>query len=123
MESEFVALEMAGSEVEWLKNFLANILLGMKPTSSVSIHCDCQSAIAIAKNKTYNGKNRHIQLRHNLVKQLLKRGTISIDYVKSERNLADPLTKPLGRNMILETSRRMGLKPLANKQVMEIQPL
>jgi len=84
MESEFVALEMAGSEAEWMKNFLANILLGMKPTLSVSIHCDCQSAIATAKSKTYNGKNKHIQLRHNLVKQLLKRGTISIYYVKSK---------------------------------------
>jgi len=42
MKFEFVALEMASSEVEWLKNFLANILLGMKPTPSVSIHCDCQ---------------------------------------------------------------------------------
>jgi len=81
MESEFVALEMARSEAEWLKNFLANIPLGMKPTPSVLIHCDCQLAITIAKNKTYNEKNRHIQLRHNLVKQLLKRGTISIDYV------------------------------------------
>jgi len=95
----------------------------MKPTSSVSIHCDCQSAIAIAKNKTYNGNNRHIQLRHNLVKQLLRRGIVFIDYVKSERNLTDLLTKPLERNMILETSRGMGLKPLANKQVMETQPL
>ena len=63
MESEFVALEMAGSETEWLKNFLANIPLGMKPTPSVSMLCDCQSAIAIAKNKSYNGKNRHTQVR------------------------------------------------------------
>jgi len=68
MEVEFVALEMVGSEAEWLKNFLANIPSKRKPTPSVSIHCDCQSAIAIAKNKTYNGKNRHIQLKHNLVK-------------------------------------------------------
>ena len=83
MEYEFVALEMAGSEAESLKNFLANIPLGMKPTPFVSMHCDCQSAIAIAKNKSYVGKNRHIQLKHNLVKQLLKSGTISIDYVKS----------------------------------------
>ena len=59
MEYEFVALEMAGSEAEWLKNFLANIPLGMKPAPYVSMHCDCQSAIAITKNKNYNGKNRH----------------------------------------------------------------
>jgi len=123
MESEFVALEMASSEAEWLKTFLVNIPLGMKPNPFVSRHCDCQSAIAIAKNKTYNGKNRHIQLRHNLVKQLLKRETISIDYVKSERNMADPLAKPLRRNIILETLRGMGLKPLADKQVMETQHL
>ena len=79
MEYEFVALKMAGSEAEWLKNFLANIPLGMKPTPFVSMHCDCQLAITITKNKTYNGKNRHIQLRHNLVKQILKSETISID--------------------------------------------
>ena len=112
MESEFIALELAGNEAEWLRHFLENIPLGTKLKPSVSMHCDCQAAIAIAKNKTFNGKNRHIQLRHNVVKQLLKDGTISIDYVKSEVNLADPLTKPLGRKLIYETSRGMRLKPI-----------
>jgi len=63
----------------------------MKSTLFVSMHCDCQSTIAMAKNKIYNGKNKHIQLRYNSMKQLLKSGTISIEYVKSERNLADPV--------------------------------
>jgi hypothetical protein len=112
MESEFIALELAGSEAEWLRNLLASNPLGIKPTPSVSMHCDCQSAIAVAKNKLFNGKNRHIQLRHNVVKQLLKDGIISIDYVKSEVNLADPLTKPLGRKIICDTSRGMRLKPI-----------
>ena len=58
-----------------------------------------------------------------MVNQLLKDGTISIDYVKLDGNLADPLTKPLGRNMILETSGGVGLKPLENKQVMVTQTL
>ena len=87
MESQFVALEMASSEAKWLKNFLANIPLGMKPTPTISIHCDSQSTIVVAKNKTFNQKTKHIQLRHNVVKQLLKDGTISIDYVKSEGNI------------------------------------
>ena len=78
MESDFVALDMVGSEAKWLKNFLANIPLGMKSTPSVSMHCDSQSTIVVAKNKTYNEKNKHIQLRHNVVKQLLKNKTISI---------------------------------------------
>ncbi|KAG8655919.1 hypothetical protein MANES_04G087216v8 [Manihot esculenta] len=112
MESEFIALELAGTEAEWLRNFLANILLGIKPTPSVSMRCDFQTAIAITKNKTFNGKNRHIHLRHNVIKQLLKDETISIDYVKSEVNLANPPTKPLRRKLIDETSREMGLEPI-----------
>jgi len=114
MESEFIALELAGSEAEWLRNLLANIPLEIKPTPSVSMHSDCKSAIAVAKNKLFNGKNTHIQLRHNVVKQLLKDGTILVDYVRSEVNLADPLTKPLGRKIICDTSREMGLKATRN---------
>jgi len=68
MDSEFIALELAGNEAEWLRNFLVNIPLGIKPTPSVSMHCDRKSAIAITKNKSYNGKNRHIRLRHDVVK-------------------------------------------------------
>ena len=93
MESKFVTLDMVGSEAKWLTKFLDNITLGMKPTPSMFMHYDSQPAIAMAKNKTYNGKNRHIQLRHNVVKQLLKNETISIDYVKSKGNLVNPLTK------------------------------
>ena len=47
------------------------------------MHCDCQMTIAIAKNKSLNGKNEHIRLRHDDVKQLLKDIIMSIDYVKS----------------------------------------
>ena len=35
-----------------------------------------------------------------------------MDYVKSEVNLVDPLTKSLGRKLILEKSSGMGLKPI-----------
>ena len=83
---------------------MSRIPLGMQPTPSMSMHCDCQAAISIAKNKAFNGKNRRIRLRHEVKKQVLKYGIISIDYVKLEVNLVDPLTKPLGRKLILETS-------------------
>ena len=89
--------------------FLIEIPLEIKPTPSISMHCDCQAVISIAKNKSLNGKNWHIWLRHDVVKQLLKDEVISIDYVKSEMNLTNFLTKPLGRMMILETSRGMRL--------------
>ena len=112
MESEFVALEKAGTEAEWLRNFLADVPIWTKPVPSVSLHCDSQAAIGRAMNKSYNGKSRHIRLRHNIVRQLLDDGVISLNFVRSEVNLADPLTKPLGRKLVYETSRGMGLMPV-----------
>ncbi|KAA0045144.1 Retrovirus-related Pol polyprotein from transposon TNT 1-94 [Cucumis melo var. makuwa] len=80
----------------------------------VSIQCDLQAAICTAKNSVYNGKSRHIRLRHAVVKQLLKEGTISLEFVRSEKNLADPLTKELTRKMVLDSSVNMGLKPFGD---------
>ncbi|KAL0441840.1 UNVERIFIED_CONTAM: Retrovirus-related Pol polyprotein from transposon TNT 1-94 [Sesamum radiatum] len=111
MESEFIALELAGQEAEWLRNLVGDVPL-WGSSVPVSLHCDSQAAIGIAKNYAYNGKRRHIRIRHGAVKELLKGGIISLEYVRSERNLADPLTKGLTRRIILETSRAMGLKPL-----------
>ena len=66
----------------------------------MSIHYDNQVTIARAKNKIYNGKSRHIRLRHKIVKQLLDDGIISLDYVRSELNINDPFTKPLERKLV-----------------------
>ncbi|KAL0349108.1 UNVERIFIED_CONTAM: Retrovirus-related Pol polyprotein from transposon TNT 1-94 [Sesamum angustifolium] len=82
MESEFIALELAGQEAEWLRNLIGDIPL-WGSTAPVSLHCDSQAAIGIAKNYAYNGKRRHIRLRHSAVKELLKNGIISLDYIHS----------------------------------------
>ena len=39
-------------------------------------------------------------------------GVISIDYVRSKDNIADPLTKGLKRELVDKSSRGMGLKPI-----------
>ena len=68
MEVEFIALEKASSEAKWLRNLLADIPLWTRQTSPVSMRCDSQATIAKAKSKIFNGKNRHIWLRHNIVR-------------------------------------------------------
>ncbi|KAK9683420.1 hypothetical protein RND81_10G139800 [Saponaria officinalis] len=59
----------------------------------------------------YNGKSRHIRLRHNIVYNLIKFGVILLDYVTSESNVVDPLTKALNRKLVSETAKKMGLSP------------
>ena len=111
MESELVALEKAGSEAEWLRSLLIDLPLYTNSIAFICIHYDCQAAIACVKNKIYNGKSRHIRWRHNIMRQLIDNGVMSLDFVRSERNLVDPLTKPLARTLVSETSRGIGLIP------------
>nr|GEW06481.1 retrovirus-related Pol polyprotein from transposon TNT 1-94 [Tanacetum cinerariifolium] len=105
MEAEFVDLDKAAKEAEWLKSFLKGIPLWPKLVTAVCIHCDSMAALTRAKNQIYNGKSRHIRRRHNTIKDLLRNGIISIDYVKLKENIADPLTKGLCREQVILTSR------------------
>ena len=111
MESEFIALAAAGKEAEWIRNLLLEIELWPQPMPSISLYCDSEATLSRAYNKVYNGKSRHISLRHEYVKQLITDGVINIIYVKSSNNLADPLTKALSRALVVSTSSGMGLKP------------
>uniref|UniRef100_A0A2N9GPK3 Integrase catalytic domain-containing protein n=1 Tax=Fagus sylvatica TaxID=28930 RepID=A0A2N9GPK3_FAGSY len=112
IESEFIALDKAGEEAEWLRHFLEDMPMWTKPVPPICIHCDSQSAIGRAQSYMYNGKSRHIRRRHNTVRQLLSNGIISIDYIKSKDNIADPLTKGLSGERVNCSSRGMGLKPI-----------
>jgi hypothetical protein len=111
MDYEFIALASAGKEAEWLRNMLYDIELWPQPMSAISIYCDSQATMSKAYSKIYNGKSRHISLRHEYVRQLVEDGVISIVYVKSSGNLADPFTKGLSRDMVRVTSIGMRLKP------------
>jgi hypothetical protein len=111
MAAEFVALASGSKEAEWLRSMLWELPLWPKPMPPISLHCDSQSMLSRAYSQIYNGKSRHIGLRHSYVRNLITDGVITIDYVKSNQNLADPLTKGLARELVWRTSKGMGLQP------------
>ena len=113
MASEFVALATTSKEAEWLRGLLLEIPIWPKPMAPISLHCDSQATLAKAYSNMYNGKSRHIGLRHSYVRGLIKDDVITINFVRSGQNLADPLTKGLARDMIQKTSYGMGLKPIS----------
>ena len=46
------------------------------------------------------------------MQELLEIGVISLDFVRLELNLTYPLTKPLNRKLVEQTSRGMGFLPI-----------
>ncbi|GJX77147.1 zinc finger, CCHC-type containing protein [Tanacetum coccineum] len=109
MESEFVALAAAGKEAEWLRNLIYEIPLWPKPISPISMHCDSAATLAKAYSQIYNGKSRHLGVRHNMVHELITNGVIFVDFVHSQHNLADHLTKGLARDLVHKSAIGMGL--------------
>jgi hypothetical protein len=62
MEAELVALELAITEAEWLKELLMDLLLVSKPVPAILLHCDNQSVITIVGNAKENAKfSRHVK--------------------------------------------------------------
>nr|GEY65606.1 zinc finger, CCHC-type [Tanacetum cinerariifolium]GEY65622.1 zinc finger, CCHC-type [Tanacetum cinerariifolium] len=83
IESEFVALAAAGKEAEWLKHLLFEISLWSKPIAPISIRYDSAATLAKAYSQMYNGKSRHLGVRHNMIRELITNGVISIEFVRS----------------------------------------
>ncbi|GJU19075.1 zinc finger, CCHC-type containing protein [Tanacetum coccineum] len=107
MESEFVALAVTGKEAQWLKNFLLEIPLWSKPIAPISIRCDNATTFQM-----YNGKSRHLGVRHSMIRELITNEVISIEFVRSQQNLVDHLTKRLARDLVIKSAEGIGLKGL-----------
>jgi hypothetical protein len=112
MESEFVALAAAGNEAEWLRNLIFEIPLWPKPIPPMSIRCDSQATLAKAYSQVYNGKSRHLGVRHSMVRELIMHGVISVEFVRTQHNLADHLTKGLSRDLVKRSAVGLGLKSI-----------
>nr|GEV36279.1 zinc finger, CCHC-type [Tanacetum cinerariifolium] len=103
-------LEGAGNEAEWLRNLVYEIPLWPKLISTISIRCDSAATLAKAYSQVYNGKSRHLGVRHSMIRELIMNGVISVEFVKTQLNLADHLTKGLARDLVREAAIGMGLK-------------
>ncbi|GJR01958.1 zinc finger, CCHC-type containing protein [Tanacetum coccineum] len=107
MEYEFVALAAAGKEAKFL---LLKIPLWFKPIAPISIRCDSAVTLAKAYSQMYNEKSRHLGVRNSMIRELITNGVVSIEFVRSQQNLADHLTKGLARDLVIKSAEGMGLK-------------
>ena len=93
-EAEYVALAYSIKETLWIERLLSEV--GINYKTSV-IYCDNAGAIKIANKQSATGRTRHLDLRLQMIKDLIAKGQIEISYVRSDLNIADIFTKPLGR--------------------------
>jgi hypothetical protein len=92
-ESELVAVSDMSSRVIAVSEFLKYQGHNVNP---VVIEQDNQSTIRMIElGKPVSSFNKHINIRYFFIKDRVERGELSIEYVPTERIVADYLTKPL----------------------------
>ncbi|GKA20424.1 zinc finger, CCHC-type containing protein [Tanacetum coccineum] len=101
---------VVGKEAAWLKNLLLEISLWVKPIVPISIRCDSAATLVKTYSQMYNGKSRHLGVRHSMIRKMITNGVISIKFVMSQQNLVDHLTKGVARDLVIKSAEGIGLK-------------
>jgi hypothetical protein len=112
MESEYIAMSMASKDLIWFRRFLRTIPFIDPKKGATTLYCDNQAAIFNANNERISNHSKHIAMRYNHVRDLIKRGKIALEYLPTKQMLADPLTKSLSGDKITKVMRDMGLLPI-----------
>ena len=95
-EAEYVSLSDSCRELKWLMYLLDE--LGIKV--DYKVYEDNISTINMIRNGGQNSHTKHIDIRYHYVKDFFTDEKVSIEYVETNQNLADALTKPLCGNKI-----------------------
>jgi hypothetical protein len=92
-EAEYMAASEAACEGMWLRTWISEIFKAEVP---ILIHCDNQSAIALAKNDTFHQRTKHIDIRHHFIREQVAFKSIELKFEPTDRMQADILTKRIG---------------------------
>jgi hypothetical protein len=112
MKAELAALDTALMKADWLCELLMDLPIVEKHLPAILINCDNQTVIVKVDSLKDNIKSsRHIKRRLKSVRKIRNSGVITLDYIHTEKNLADLFIKGLSRNVIDATSKKMGLRP------------
>jgi hypothetical protein len=107
-EAEFVASVEAGKEIKWMRNLLMEMGFPISGPSLLLI--DNQSALQVAKNPEHHGRMKHLDLCFYWLRDEVGKGYIQIEYVPTQEQIADILTKALPRPTVLRLLAKMGLR-------------
>jgi hypothetical protein len=112
LEVELTTLDTTTIEVDCLRELLMDLPIVKKSLSAILINCDNQNVIVKIDSSTDNMKSsRHIKRRLKHVRKVRNSGVIILDYIHTEKNLADPFTNRMSRNVIDVVSKEMDLRP------------
>jgi hypothetical protein len=85
-------------------------LLGTK-AEVVELRVDNKSALALAKNPVFHDRSKHIRIKYHFIRDCVEEGS-KTEFIPTVDQLADILTKALGKTKLEEMRSRIGIKAI-----------
>jgi hypothetical protein len=101
-------ISAAACQAIWVTRLLSE--LKDSKISVLVFRIDNKSTISLVKNPVYHDRSKHIDVRFYLIREYENSGQIAVEYIRTEEQLADILTKPLRKEKFSELSSKIGLK-------------
>jgi len=83
--------------------------LGLEEQKNILIFYDNNSTIQLSKNPMFHGRSKHIDIKFHFIRDLVKDGTIKLNYCSSQTQVADIMTKPLKLEQFSKLRRMLGM--------------
>ena len=108
-EAEYVGHTHAAKEVMWIQNFWMEISRKsiINPTL---LKADNQGAIELLNNNKFHAHTKHIDVRYHFIREVINNKFLDIQYVPTDKNIADIFTKALTRLLFEKFRGMLGLR-------------
>ena len=110
-ESEMIAASDTTKEVISLRKLCSE--LDSLPPGPTTIYEDNQACIAISQNPTSHGRTKHFDVAQLFVRERALMGEVRLEYISTDNQTADFLTKPLTRIEFEYHRNALGMRSLS----------
>ena len=102
-----MATSQASCEALWLRKLMVDLFdMEMSPTV---IQCDNQSCIKLSENPVFHDRSKHIEIRYHFIRDYVQRGVVRLQYLPIDQQVANILTKALGRGKYVYFRDKLGV--------------
>lgn len=107
-EAEYISIAEAAKEAIYIKN----IFNEMNLKANIKLYNDNQSANLLTRDAVYHARSKHIDLRYHFVRDAVKNEDFKLEYLPTEKMIADVFTKSLSKSKHEFCRQGVGLKEL-----------